>query len=155
MLCHRKSASSLSMETSICCKRAFPGKDARKYSFYGRKLIAEATFCCSSDRQSRSCGLLMKGPKAFHPFLGFVDSLTALGAPRSGFPQTPFRERRIRDKGKQFSYGIIIAIITQKRRSYFPGAFFCGSILIRSSGKKCIRFGMIFASWLSCVAALR
>ena len=111
MLCHRKSASSLSMGTSICCKMAFPGNSAWKCSFYGRKLIAEATFCCSSNRQSRSCGLLMKGLKPFHTFLGFVDSLTALWSTKNGFPQTPFREKRIRDKGKRVSYGNIIAII--------------------------------------------
>ena len=40
--------SSLSMGTSICCKMAFPGKYARKCSFYGHKLIAEANVICSS-----------------------------------------------------------------------------------------------------------
>jgi len=54
---------------------AFPGTSAWKCSFYGRKLIEEAAFSRSSDRQSRSCGLLMKGPKPFHTFLGFVDGL--------------------------------------------------------------------------------
>jgi hypothetical protein len=54
---------------------AFPGKSAWKCSFYGRKSIEEAAFSRSSDRQSRSCGLLMKGPKPFQTFLGFDDSL--------------------------------------------------------------------------------
>ena len=76
MLCHRKPASSLSMDASICCKMAFPGNNALKRSFYGRKLIEEATFCCSSDRQSRSCGLLMKGLRPLHTFPKFVDSLS-------------------------------------------------------------------------------
>ena len=72
---HRKPASSLSAETSICCKMAFPGNSAWKCSFYGRKLIAEATCCCSSDRQSRSCGLLMKGLRPLHTFPKFAGSL--------------------------------------------------------------------------------
>ena len=62
-------------ETSICCKMAFPSSSAWKCSFYGRKLIEEAAFSRSSNRQSRSCGLLMKGLRPFHPFLGFIDSL--------------------------------------------------------------------------------
>ena len=82
MLCHRKSASSLSMGTSICYKMAFPGSSAWKCSFYGRKLIEEAAFSRSSDRQSRSCGLLMKGLRPFHAFLGFVDSLEG-GGPKA------------------------------------------------------------------------
>jgi hypothetical protein len=65
------------MGTSICYKMAFPGNSAWKCSFYGRKLIAEAAFSRSSDRQSRSCGLLMKGLRPFHTFLGFIDSLAA------------------------------------------------------------------------------
>ena len=53
--------------------------------------------------------------KALSYFPGVCrQSEPALGAPRSGFPQAPFRKRRIRDKGKQFSYGIIMAITTQK-----------------------------------------
>ena len=75
MLCHRKSASSLSMGTSICCKMAFPGSSAWKCSFYGRKLIEEAAFSRSSNRQSRSCGLLMKGLRPFHTFPEFVGNL--------------------------------------------------------------------------------
>ena len=75
MLCHRKPACRLSMETSICYKMAFPGSSAWKCSFYGRKLIEEAAFSRSSNRQSRSCGLLMKGPKPFHTFPEFVGKL--------------------------------------------------------------------------------
>ena len=60
------------METSICCKMAFPGNTAWKCSFYGRKLIEEAAF-------SRSCGLLMKGLRPFRTFLGFIDSLGIAG----------------------------------------------------------------------------
>ena len=41
MLCHRKPACRLSMETSICYKMAFPGSSAWKCSFYGRKLIRQ------------------------------------------------------------------------------------------------------------------
>ena len=75
------------MGTSISCNMAIPGKVARNCSYYGRKLIAEAVKDRSSDRQSRSCGLLMKGPAG--PFIlsrGFVDSLRAVlsmnGPPR-------------------------------------------------------------------------
>jgi len=55
---------------------AIPGKFARNGSFYGQKLIAEAVKDRSSDRQTRSCGLLMKGLWPLHASPGyFVDSL--------------------------------------------------------------------------------
>ena len=49
MLCHRKSASRLSMGTSISCNMAIPGSFARNCSYYGRKLIAEAAFSRTSQ----------------------------------------------------------------------------------------------------------
>ena len=76
MRCHRKPASSLSMDASICCKMAFPGKKARKRSFYGRKLIAEATCCCSSaTHMSPPADYNRRGRGPFDASLGFVDSL--------------------------------------------------------------------------------
>ena len=76
ILCHRKPASSLSMDASICCKMAFPGKNARKRSFYGRKLIAEANFICSSRRQSRRMRIRIERAAALSSYPGFFDSLS-------------------------------------------------------------------------------
>ena len=64
------------METSISCNMTIPGKNARNCSYYGRKLIAEAAFSRSSGRQTRPCGLLMKGLRPLHTSRRyFVDSL--------------------------------------------------------------------------------
>ena len=57
MLCHRKSASRLSMGTSISCNMAIPGSFARNCSYYGRKLIAEAAFSRTSQ-----FGIVAQGP---------------------------------------------------------------------------------------------
>jgi len=54
------------METSISCNMTIPGKNARNCLYYGRKLIAEAAFSRSSGRQTRPCGLLMKGLRPLH-----------------------------------------------------------------------------------------
>ena len=69
---------------SICGRKMSISRlNCLEMPFYS-KLIAEATCCCSSDRQSRSCGLLMKGLLPFHAFLGFVDSLKARRAKPAG-----------------------------------------------------------------------